>query len=254
MRARSGFMEKNRIGKGMRLLALVIILTFPMVLSSCSSKDEDAARRLLELESKTYEGRGEDARIRELKEDVARYRKIVEQKVAATEKLGNYYKMLALAYIDRNMYGEALEALDGAVRIYPEQANLFLFKGIAAGRLSKALSDPAEIEALRNLSEQAYLRCLDIDPGVNQALYGLAVLYAFEMERPKDAIPLLEKLLLREKQNVDALFLLALCQYSLGYSEDALTTYDRIIDTPAAGARREEARKNKKLILEGAVR
>lgn len=234
---------------------LLAVLLFLLLGASCSSRDDEAVKRLLELESPTYgESKVSDARIEELKKEIRTYRGIVEEKVKANEKLGTFYKLLAIAYIDRRMFGEALESIESAIRIYPEQAPLFLYKAIAAGRLSKAIMDKKEKAELLETAETSYLRCIDLDPLSVGGLYGLAVLYAFELNRPNEAIPLLQKILVKQKQNVEALFLLARVYVAVGYVEDALSTYDRIIDTPSAGTLREEARKNKKLILEGAVK
>lgn len=244
------------VGRSRKSIVLIALLVSAvLVLFSCSKEDEKIAGRLLELESGGQGSGGtSDRRIAELEKDVARYRKIVEEKVEATEKLGSYYKLLALAYLDRAMYGPALDALEKAVAIHPEQAPLFLFRAIAAGRLSKAVGDEAQRRSLLAAAEESYLRAASLDPLSNQAPYGLAVLYFFELDRPEDALPLVEGVLARENKNVDALFLLAGIHYALGNPEDALDAYDRIIGLSEAGTRRDEARRNRNTILEGAVR
>jgi tetratricopeptide (TPR) repeat protein len=233
----------------------VLLAAAALTAVSCSRGDEKTAKRLLELESENYEaGRTSDARIAELEKDVAAYKKIVEEKVRASERLGSYYKLLALAYLDRAMYGQALEALDRAVEIYPEQAPLFLFRGVAAARMSKAVRDGTEKIALLDTAEAAYRRAIALDPASVAALYGLAILYSFELGRNGDALPLVEGILDREKNNVDALFLLARVHFALGRPEEAIAAYDRIIAIPEAGSRGDEARRNKRQILEGATR
>lgn len=243
------------LGRDRRTAAILLLLIPALLAAACSRKDTATAKRLLELESPVHEGgRTSDARIAELEKDVAVFRKKVDEKVQATEKLGSYYKLLALAYLDRDMYGPALEALDRAVEIHSEQSPLFLFRAIAAARMSKAVRDPGERGTLLETAESSYLRAILLDPAYVQALYGLAILYAFELGREADALPLTQKILDREKDNVDALFLLGRLQYSLGRPEEALAAYDRILNIPAAGSRRDEARRNRRLILEEAVR
>ncbi|MDR2589217.1 MAG: tetratricopeptide repeat protein [Spirochaetales bacterium] len=162
--------------------------------------------------------------------------------------------MLALAYMDSTMYGKALEALEEAIKISPELHTLFVYRAVCAGRFAKALHDEVQRAALFRTAEDSYLRAINLDPTSTNALYGLGILYTYELERPEETVPLMEKILAREKRNVDALFLLAASQYFLGNTEAALDAYDQIIAISDAGSRREEARKNKRVILEGALR
>ena len=70
-------------------------------------------------------------------------------------------------------------------------------------------------------AQTAFLRALEFNPRYGRALYALSVLLVFEMDRPEDAGPYLTRLLEIEKQNVDAMFLLARVRYSEGRLEDA---------------------------------
>ncbi|MDR1933642.1 MAG: tetratricopeptide repeat protein [Spirochaetales bacterium] len=232
----------------------MILLGCALALASCSRENEQIAARVLELESPSYEAQpGAEARIAELEKDVAEYKKIVEEKVNAADTLGSYYKMLALAYLDKSMYGKALEALEEAIRIHPEQHGLFIYRAISAARLAKALRDEAERMRYMQSAEESYLRAIALEPGSSQALYGLAILYTYELDQPENALPLVEKLLRKESRNVDAMFLLAATHYRMGNMEAALETYDKIIATSNAGTRRDEAKKNKERILEEAM-
>jgi tetratricopeptide (TPR) repeat protein len=189
-----------------------------------------------------------------LEKEVAACKKAVEEKVRLADNLGTYYKMLAIAYLDNAMYGKALEAIEDAIRIFPEQHSLFIYRAISAARLAKALSDENEKLALLKTAEESYLRAISLDPASVNAMYGLGILYTYELGQPENALPLAEKILDRERKNVDALFLLAGIQYLLGNVEAALESYDRIIAISEAGTRREEARNNKRQILEEAIR
>jgi cytochrome c-type biogenesis protein CcmH/NrfG len=242
-------MDVNRLKKNM------ILLVCGLALVSCSKENEQIATRVFELESPSYEAKaGAQARIAELEQDVARYKKIGEEKVNATDTLGSYYKMLALAYLDKAMYGKALEALEEAIRIHPEQHMLFIYRAISAARLAKALRSNEQRAEYMRTAEDSYLRAIALDPDSSQALYGLAILYTYELDQPENALPLVDKLLRKESRNVDAMFLLAATHYLMGNIEAALETYDKIITTTSAGTRRDEAKKNKERILEEAMR
>lgn len=222
----------------------------------CQKKEDTIiVQKLLEMESPEYtSAKPTDARIQELSKEVRKYKSLVEEKVQATDKLLTYYRMLALAYMDRGMYGPALQALDEAIRISPEQAPLFLYRAISAARLAKGIVERSEQQRLWEEAERAYLRCLEIDSQYVDALYGLSILYVFEWEEPRKAIPYLQRLLTRQTNHVGGMFLLARAYASLGNLEDALAMYDRIINTPVAGNKRDEARKLKEELLRRVAR
>ncbi|MDR3201143.1 MAG: tetratricopeptide repeat protein, partial [Spirochaetales bacterium] len=167
---------------------------------------------------------------------------------------GTYHKLLAIAYLDKAMYGKALEAIEDAIRIYPEQHVLFVYRAISAARLAKALKSDTERMQYMQIAEDSYQRAIAIDPLSTQALYGLAILYTYELGKPENALPLVERILKKETRNVDAMFLLGAAHYLMGNMEAALETYDKIIATSNAGTRRDEAKKNKERILEEAMR
>ncbi|GAB4365301.1 MAG: tetratricopeptide repeat protein [Spirochaetales bacterium] len=240
--------------RGAQRISIYLVL-LSILVAGCSKQDDAVVKKLLELESPSYtEGSQTDARIEELQKEVHKYRAIVEEKVKAADKLLTYYRLLALAYMDRGMFGLSLEALDEAIHIAPEQPGLFLYRGIAAARLAKGVQNPEERTTLLAEAEKAYLRCLDLDRTYVDALYGLAVLYVFELNTPSKAIPLLQRLLETQEHHVGAMFLLARALLEEGKIEEAVAMYDRIIDTPVAGSKREEARKLKEQVLQGAIR
>jgi len=189
--------------------------------------------------------------IEELKKGIARYSAEVERQVKAAQNLGVYYKMLALKYLDAGMYGLALQNLDKAVEIYPENPQLAYYSAVASARMAKAeVTDSAAAAEDLLRAETFYRRAIFLDPGYVNALYGLAVLYAMELGRPVDAEPLLQTILQKEKKNVEALFLLARIRYAAGRHEQAIEIYQRIADTTQAGRLKAQALANKNAIEE----
>ena len=173
-----------------------------------------------------------NAAIEDLKRGIDRYQAEVDRKVSAAQNLGVYWKMLALKYVDNGMFGLALDALDEAAAVYPENPILFQYMGVSAARAAKGLvADAAEQGRLYARSEAAYRRAIFLDPTYVAALYGLAVLLAMELGRPAEAAPLVATVLEREPKNLDALFLLGRIAYAGGRYEDAVDCYDRILAT-----------------------
>jgi tetratricopeptide (TPR) repeat protein len=160
--------------------------------------------------------------------------------------------MLAVRYIDAEMYELALESLEKAIRIYPENKILFYFAGVSAGRTAKSRMDEAEKRRLLVLAEKYYRRALDLDAQYVEALYGLSVLYVFEMDKVMEAEPLLNRILEIRPNHYDAMFLLARVYVTTGRVEDAVELYDKIGEESGSKTMRQKARENKQQLLEGA--
>ena len=188
-----------------------------------------------------------NAAIEDLKRGITRYQAEVDRKVKAAQNLGVYWKMLALKYVDNGMYGLALEALDEAVAVYPENPILFQYMGVSAARAAKGVvADAAERARLFARSEAAYRRAIFLDPTFVNAQYGLAVLLALELGRSAEAEPLIDAVLQREPKNLDALFLLGRIAYADGRYEDAVDCYDRILAARPPDRLRDQAEQNKR--------
>ncbi len=191
-----------------------------------------------------------DRQITELKAAIRRYQAEVDRKVRATQQLGIYYRMLAVRYIDLQMYQPAYEALEQARAIYPENAVLFYYSAVSGARLGQAQSEPARRGEWLARSERLYRRAIALDPDYPSALYGLAVLYVFELDRAQEAVGLLEHLLEKQKNNTDALFLLGNVYYRLGRPEKALELYNLLLRIELPADKRQEAQANKRRIEE----
>jgi cytochrome c-type biogenesis protein CcmH/NrfG len=99
------------------------------------------------------------------------------------------------------------------------------------------------------LAESSYKRALELEPTNTRALYGLSVLYAFELDQGEKAIPLLEKLLTIDTKNIDAMFVLARAYYMDYDFQKAVDMYDSIIKYTSSETSRAEAEANKKVVL-----
>jgi tetratricopeptide (TPR) repeat protein len=189
--------------------------------------------------------------VEEMKQSIEQYKQKVEECVEANENLGMYYKMLALEYVDREMYGLALEHFENAINIYPENKILFYWSGVCAGRMSKSTVKEEEKQELLKTAEQYYLRAIELDRDYVDALYGLSILYVFEMDRIAEAEPLLKRILQRESRNVDAMFLLARVYAATGRIDNAVDMYDEIIDTTGNEEEKNKARQFKQQLSKG---
>jgi tetratricopeptide (TPR) repeat protein len=223
----------------------------PALYGCRESVEEDSLTDLLEMESREgYAGRGvSEDRIEELTEAIERYREIVEEKVDAADQMGVYYKLLGQEYLDRRMYGLALEAFETATEIHPENATLYFKDGVSAGRLASTRVDPVEERRLLELAEAYYRQGLSIDPTDGDLLYGLAILYVFELDLPEEAVPLMEQLVNRQPKNLSALFLLGRAYAEVGRTTEAVEAYERAAAAATSEAMRSRALRNARELL-----
>ena len=162
-----------------------------------------------------------------------------------------FHEALALGYIDKGIYGEALRYLEKAIEIYPDNELLHYYSGLCAAKMGKAMIRDEKIRASWfELAERYYTRAIEIYPGYSQALYGLSILLVYEMGRPSEAEPLLTKLLTIESQNTDAYFLLANVYYRTDRYDEAIQQYEMIERISRIPERVEKAIENKKRIMD----
>ncbi len=234
-----------------KLLIMGLSVLFLLGWISCARDKEFYENTLKGMEKAEYrDEKLSQKRIEEIKKGIKKYQKEVEKKVEATGQIGIYYKMLAVRYMEAEMYLEAYESLKEALAIYPENPILFYLSGINAARLYKSGVEKEEKDLWLEKAEALYRRALELDPVYVDALYGLAVFLTFEKTELEETVSLLNKILSLEKKNIEAMFLLGNVYYRLGHLEEAIETYDRIAATTGAAERRKEAKANKKRIVE----
>lgn len=235
-----------------RFIGCVGIVCLVFFAFSCSGVNKKSIKRMQLLE----EGVDSPTKIEELKTAIAKYEKRVEDVVTAQESIGIWYKMLATRYLEEKMYGEALEALEKAIHFYPTDKKLFYYVGVSGGYMAKAQLDFRATGGKEGhdryllLAESGYKRAIELDPRYSKALYGLGVLYAFEMNEPGKAIPILQTLLTIETKNYDAMFVLARALFMSYDFDGAIAVYDDIIGGSASKEKKAEAEANKKVVLD----
>ncbi len=229
---------------------LAVLLALAALLPAACARDRDA---YLEPLKRMEPGEGKnvsDRQIAELKAAIRRYQAEVDRKVRATQQLGIYYRMLAVRYINLQMYQPAYDALEQARAIYPENAVLCYYSAVCAARMGQAQTEAARRAEWLTRSERLYRRAITLDPDYPSGLYGLAVLYVFELDRPQEAVGPLEHLLEKQKNDTDALFLLGNVYYRVGQAEKALEIYNRLVRMDLPPDKRKEAEANKRRIEE----
>ena len=232
---------------------VLFIFTACMIFCGCEGKSSKTIIRLQKMETGVHSPTTEA----ELKEAIKKYNDRVMDVQLANSQIGIWYKMLATRYLDAKMYGEALKNFQTAIQYYPANQNLYYYVGVCAGYMAQASLDynatgsqSQERFNYLKLSESAYLRAVELEPRYVRALYGLGVLYVFELDQCEKAIPYLETALDVETKNSDIMFVLARAYYVEGQFDKAVELYDRIISVTKSEQKKKEAEANKKIVLD----
>jgi tetratricopeptide (TPR) repeat protein len=253
---KAGTQKPQFISNGKRLsvsnvLWCAVVVFVAVGFIGCGGHGDPVQEDLLELErASDPSGRLTDERIREIEEGIRMHREIVQKKIESAEHLGVYHKMLALEYLRRAMYSLSLEHFREAIAIQTENPVLFYYGGVTAARAAKSSPDEGSRDELFQLSEWSYSRAIELNPRHSEALYGLAVLYAFELDRPDDAVPLTRRVLERRPNHLEARFVLARAYVLTGRTEEALQEYQEIAERAGPGEIREQALRNRRELLE----
>ena len=231
----------------------ILVLCVSFFLASCGPNVK-TIRRMQSIE----EGVGNPTSIEELTAAIKKYQYRVEDIINAETRVGIWYKILGTRYLDNGMYGKALETFQKAIEYYPNNQNLYYYVGVCAGYMAKSALDYGATGSLAQrdnywkLAESSYLRAIELEPKYVRALYGLSVLYVFELNRPADAIPYLEKALDIDHRNIEAMFVAARAYYVTGKYDASVAMYDRILSLSLDKERKAEAEANKATVLEKA--
>ena len=237
-----------------KIKGLCLVFAAMLLLGGCGGVSNKTVIRHQKME----EGVDSPTTIEELKDAIKKYQERVADVQLAQSQIGIWYKILGTRYLDNKMYGEALKSFEEALKYYPDNQNLYYYVGVCAGYMSHAALDynaSGTNEVKYNylkLAEEAYLRAIAIEDRYVRALYGIGVLYVFELDEPAKAIPHLEKALSIDTKNIDAMFVLARAYYSNYEFDKSAAMYDKIINTTKSAEKKATAEENKKTVLDAA--
>jgi len=239
-------------GKIIPLLAVVLVIITAFSMYSRYQKNKAYGEQAQRIYSSGVSN--PPSSVEELKAAIAANEKRIERYVNDAGQTGIYWKLLASRLQDRGLHGEALQALQKAAFYYPEDPSVQYNTGLSAGIMAKAShtfpgSENPEKEGYYSLSENAFLRAIELDSRYLKPKYGLGVLYVFELDRPEDAIPHLLKYLEISRNDIDTMFVLARAYYMIRNYKAAVELYDRIITLSRDDQKRKDAQNNRQLVM-----
>jgi tetratricopeptide (TPR) repeat protein len=196
--------------------------------------------------------------IDDLKKTIAQYDKQLDSFIKASGKTGTYWKILATRLQDKGQYGEALDALENAIKYNPEDAALFYMTGVSAATMAKSdLNFPGKAGTSREeyfrVSEQGYLRAIELKNDYDKPLYGIGVLYVFELNKAEEAIPYLQRYCDLNARNpegrADGMFVLARAYFITGDYTSAINEYNAIMTTSRSKNKQAQAETLKQQVV-----
>jgi len=237
------------------VLGIFVILVFGWVITyiyryESKKTNRELAKRIAELSPKG----GPPETIDGLRQAIELYEDQIERNVMEGAQTGVYWKILGIRLADRGMHNDALIALERAIYFNSQDPVIYYLTGVSAANVAKSkVGFSNNVERERNtyyvLSENSYLRALELDATYTKAMYGLAVLYAFELNRPEDAIVQLDRYLQIQQSDISAMFVLARAHFMLENYTQAVEVYDKIISRTRNSKIKEEAQINRDIIM-----
>jgi len=237
------------------LIAILIIaavgsLIYFMYQRGSTATNRELARRMAEISPRG----GPPESIDGLRQAIALYEDQIERNVREGAQTGIYWKILGIRLADRGMHNDALTALERAIFFNTEDPVLYYLTGVSGASVAKSIvgfsiNAERERDSFYALAENAYLRALELDITYTRPMYGLGILYVFELNRPEDAIVYLERYLQILPNDIPALFVLARANIMLENFSRAVDIYDRIIERTRDKQVREEAQYNREFIM-----
>ncbi len=237
----------------MKKLIILALAVLSVCFTGCNYSNKAWIQKRLEnMESYS----GNPGNIEQIKKDIEKYDEECKTLVEKYEKIGIWYKILGTRYLDKKMYGKALESFQKALEFYPENPNLYYYVGLCAGFVSHSAmdfsgrGDDSAKQNYLNLAENAFKQAIQIDSKYAKALYSLGVLYAFDLDNASEAIKYLERYVNIEKRDTDGMMVLARAYYMSYEFEKAVDMYDKVISISKSADRKAEAESNKKVVLD----
>jgi tetratricopeptide (TPR) repeat protein len=214
-------------------------------------RDNERAEFAKQLEDVAHGGT--PVGIDNMKKAIALYETEINRLVDDTVRVASYWKILAARYQERGLFNEALEALEHAQKYNPDDPVVANMIGVSAANIGKGYvdisgADPQKSQRMYALAEEAFLKSIELNETYSPPLYGIGVLYTFDLNRPADAIPYLQRQMELVKNDYDTMFVLARAYYMTKQYEQALDMYDQIIANTRSAETKAQAETNKQQV------
>ncbi|MFN2291584.1 MAG: tetratricopeptide repeat protein [Anaerolineae bacterium] len=147
---------------------------------------------------------------------------------AVRQEPGNSMTRVALAetYLAAGQYEKALDQADQVLALYPDTAAALLIAGMACAHLDRPEAALAPLQRFVILRQEEPMA--GVDQALEAAYYFLGESYV-ELDRPAEAIPMLEAALAISSTDADALYQLGLAYQATGQAQAAVDAYHQAV-------------------------
>jgi len=152
----------------------------------------------------------------------------IDETIEKVRNRGTYYKLLGLKYMDYSMWNEGVDAFSGALQVYPDNSRLHYYRGVCLAQSATGESRLSVRDELFASAEFDYIKASELDRIYTSPLWGLAILYVYELNRPGEAASVLDRLLDIEPSNEKATLLRAELYRAAGDKMRALELYHKL--------------------------
>lgn len=245
---------KNRSVPVFRWIGITggILLLLFMTVSCSSGESPGFINSLIRLSPNRYSDEPpSEAQLEEWKQEIRRYKAIIEEKIEAAGSAVNFHKLLAEEYSRLGMHKLALDNYEAILEIEPANHVVLYSAGVSAGQY--ALSRPADQEKMEYLkrAQGYYRRAVEVNPGYKDPYVGLAVLHVFEFDQIEEGKRVVNQGLEIFPDDSRLLFVLARIALLEDRTEDAIAIYTRIADTARRPDEKDAAIRNREALLSG---
>ncbi len=224
--------------------ANVVLLV--VLLAGCTVRQDQRLDFLVDTEGGTYQDAEiSSQRIAELRRDIEKYEKAIESAVDAYSQSASYHKLLAQELLKVEMFGPALDALQRAMELQPANPVVYYFAGVAAARTGRAHMMSGEEDRYLALAERFFSEAVRLRQDYQDALFALAVLLAFDLDRPAEALEHSTRLSTIETGDPAVKFLHGNILVRNGRIEEAIEVYDGLARNAPSSEQRTRARQNR---------
>ena len=189
------------------------------------------------------------AEIERLTAEINRQIAAIDDIIDRNLRLSRTQTMLGLRFMESFMYADAARAFTRAIEIDPFNANLHYQRALALGQVALTHTNDELIWQNRTEAKRSLEVAVQLNENHLDALYALAITYAYFFEDFPAARAVLNRLVPQVRPNTELMFVQAHVAAGLGNFNEAATLLNNIIATSSDEAVVARARANRETAL-----